>query len=134
MATGALGRLELIAATVIVVSGCADRPLDQDFRSEVDQICGQFCSTLLECQPDPSFSSQAECEESCKGMGFIYNDSDCGDAFRQFYACIGGVGSCKAYFDTHDVDANDYTCKAEKDRVAELGCWGTSEDPYEDAP
>lgn len=63
------------------------------------------------------------------GSSFILNDTDCGEAHRAMMECIGSQPSCELFLDTYDVHADEYTCKAEKDRYTGLLCGQSSEDP-----
>lgn len=121
---------------LLLVSGlaCSGRPADpaEDHSEEVAKICADFCGQALAClPPDDGFESYEDCEGSCLTLGYIYNDSACGDALRDAYACIGSTPTCEAFLDTNNVDAEDYTCKAEKEHYTSLTC---EEDPMEGAP
>ena len=125
----------VVAAIVGVALSCGDRTIDpepEDFTEEVERICADFCEVNLECRDPPWFESYAECEHVCLHLGYIYNDTPCGEAMRAWHECIGSQPTCELYNDTLNVHAEQYTCKAENDHWASLAesCGQSAEDPF----
>lgn len=119
---------------IVLGLGCAERPANpaKDFSDEVEQICADYCEQALAClPPDEQFETYGDCEGRCLTLGYIYNDSACGEAIRDAFACIGSTSTCEAFLDTNNVNAKSYTCQAEKEHYSSLTC---DEDPSEDAP
>lgn len=110
---------------------CSARPADyhEDFTAEVERLCADYCEMNLACRAPPAFANYDECEDACLGLDYVYNDTTCGEAHRAMIECIGSQPTCELFMDTYNVSADDYTCKAEKDRVTSLHCPQTDEDP-----
>lgn len=117
----ALGLLGLVGCTRI-----AD--VEVDYTDQVLDICTDFCGMNLSCHEPAVFETHEACEAQCFDMGYILNDSECGEAHRDLYECVGATSTCDAYIDTNNVNADNYTCKAEKMALLALDCGG--EDPY----
>jgi hypothetical protein len=119
---------------VALASACGPGPADyeEDFTAEVEQICVEFCETDLACREPQWFQSYGECEHNCLHTGYLYNDTDCGEARRAVMSCLASQPTCELYNDTLNVHADQYTCQAEKEHWTDVGptCWQSDEDPY----
>jgi hypothetical protein len=123
-------RALLAAATwsLVPLLGCTDRQVPVDYTEEVVRICTDLCEKVVTCVEPPLFSTEAECRASCtRPEHTMYEDSACGEAFRELYSCIGGTENCEEYLDTNNVYAEDYTCKEEKEVLATLKCGAPGE-------
>jgi hypothetical protein len=126
--------LALVSVALVGAAlSCGDRTIDEpeDFIEEVERICADNCEMQFACF-EPPFESYEACEHVCLHTGYIYNDTDCGEAKRGVYGCVASQPTCELYLDTYDVHADDYTCKAEKDHWADLAesCGQSDEDPF----
>ena len=108
--------LGLVALTSVT---CVDRPLEPDFSEEVERVCGMLCEQNVSCHEPPLFETVNECFEVCISGDELYTTDACGAARRAVYECVGQTSTCEAYLDTHNVDAEDYTCKSEKDAMVD---------------
>jgi hypothetical protein len=120
----------------LAITACSDRSGDyhEDFTQEVERICEDYCAMNLACREPPAFESVDECESICLDTPYLYNDSTCGQAERDMYACIASTATCDLFDDTYNVHAESYTCKPEKDRFFALDCGQSGEDPSQGAP
>ena len=127
--------LGILSAAVLVggavIAACSGRTVDTevDYTQEVEQICEDFCTINLACHEPPVFESQVQCRDTCTELAYIKNDTACGEAHREFMACVAATTTCAEYNDTNNVDADNYTCKAEKTAFIELNCPQSSEEP-----
>lgn len=111
------------SSALAVLAACSSRQLDVevDYTEEVLQICDAMCEKSATCE-DPPFVEYDECMEKCTVSGGLHEDSACGQAFRDFVACLGGTANCEEYLDTRNNHAEDFTCKEENLHAAELKC------------
>ena len=124
-------RILFAIAGIVALAGCS-RTADykEAFTAEVERMCANYCALNLECQEPPAFEGYDECESYCLGLSYVYNDTECGEAKRAKFECIGSQPTCELYDDTQNVHADEYTCKAEKDAFTSLNCGDSDEDPY----
>lgn len=114
----------LAALAMVLVTACGDRTADieRDFSEDVERICASMCARVMECRVPPLFETSEACEASCAMPGFMYDDSPCGEALRDYIGCIGSTQSCAEYLDTLEVDADVFTCQQEGAAFAALKC------------
>lgn len=120
----------------IAAGACRPGPVDydEDFTEEVERICADYCEMNLACHEPPWFDTYDECETTCLGTAYVYNDTACGEARRAIFECVGATATCEEYNDTNNVHADNYTCKSEKDHWLDLDCGTSDEDPHMGAP
>lgn len=131
--TTARRALAFVMSFAALVIACSARPGDYpeaDFTQEVERICTSYCAMNLSCREPPYFESRQECEDICLGSAYVYNDTDCGQALRDMYACVASTATCEQFNDTYNVHAESYTCKDEKDLWISLDCGQSDEDPF----
>jgi hypothetical protein len=122
----------LFGFAVAATMACSARPLhyDEDFTEAVEYICADYCQMNLACREPPAFESYEACEDICLGSAYVYNDTDCGQALRDVFECIGSTPTCELFDDTYNVHADEYTCKIEKNHWVSLDCGKSDEDPF----
>ena len=133
---GRLAQNAITSVAILLVAAafaCSARPADyeEDFTAVVEQICADYCEMNLACHEPAWFETYEACDDTCLGLAYIYNDTDCGQAKRNMYECIGSTSTCELYNDTNNVHADQYTCKTEKDRWVSLDCGQSTEDPFQ---
>jgi hypothetical protein len=103
--------------------GCVDRTVDieVDYTEEVERICEALCEKASTCG-DPPFTEYDECMASCTVPGGLHEDSTCGQAFRDWFECLGSTANCEEYLDARNTHAEDYTCKEETEYATGLLC------------
>lgn len=110
-------RVRLVLALALL--GCADRTAAPkvDYTEEAERICESLCAIDYQCVETPLMTYE-ECVEVCVGVDVFYEDSECGEAFRAFYGCIGSIESCEVW-----ETANEEYCGEEFDRKYGLNCF-----------
>lgn len=124
--------MRILLLAVIVSSVACNRIADSDpidYTEEVERICLGLCEMNVACHEPPLFETVEECEAVCLDIQTLYDDTNCGSAGRDLYDCVAATTTCEMYNDTNNVNAEDYTCKAEKDRLASLTCVADSGPP-----
>lgn len=130
---GCLTPFAALLVTAVITPACNARsadPPEEDFTEAVERICNDYCSMNLACREPAAFENYQECEDICLESAYIYNDTDCGQALRDVFECIGSTSTCELFDDTYNVHADDYTCNAEKDHWVSLDCGQSAEDPF----
>jgi hypothetical protein len=116
----------LIASLVVamVTPACASRTGDiaEDFTEDVHRICHSMCEMNLACRDPPAFETFEECFADCSGPELIYEDSECGQAFRDHFECLGNTANCEEFLDTNNVDAAEFTCMETNLTIVGLKC------------
>jgi hypothetical protein len=113
----------LVLVPLALTSACTDRTLDyeKDFTEEIIRICEAVCEKADTCV-DPPIVEYEKCMKGCTIPGGMHDDTVCGQAFRDFYDCVGSTATCEEYLDTQNFHAEDYTCKEEGEFLYELKC------------
>jgi hypothetical protein len=129
-----LGVTFAVSLAATVACGARTGDYTEDFSEAVEEICTDYCTMFFACRDPSFFESYEDCETRCSGLGYIYNDTACGQSQRDMIGCIGSQPTCELFNDTENVFADDYTCKAEKDYDTSLYCGQVDEDPYAQTP
>jgi hypothetical protein len=117
--------LILCTTTAVFTAACADRTLAEDFTDDVERICQSMCEMNLACRDPPAFESMDECYAYCAGFEIMYEDSECGRAWRGMYECLGNTANCEEFLDTNNVHAEEYTCMEETLALSGLKCFAS---------
>lgn len=114
-----------LALGLLLVTGCADRSaeVEVDYTQEVERLCEGYCTRGLECIAEPLIETQEECVEVCAEVDTFYENSDCGEAFRGYIACMGTTQTCEDWDAAHDT-----MCADEVARLWELSCGARGEE------
>lgn len=114
-----------LALGLLLVTGCADRSaeVEVDYTQEVERLCEAVCTRGLECNADPPLETQEECVEFCTEVDEFYENSDCGEAFRGYYGCMGDIQTCEVWDAAHET-----VCADEFDTMLALKCGGREEE------
>lgn len=109
----------MVGLALGLVLACSDRTIDPvvDYTEEVERICTAYCEMNVMCHEPAIFSTFEDCYDVCIDMTYLWDDTHCGEVMRDIHDCAGATTTCEAYNDTNNVHAEDYTCKAEKDRL-----------------
>lgn len=103
-------------AVSLLVASCS-RTMPIDFTDDVERVCAAYCEQNLACHEPALFESFEDCYDLCfNEIPRLWQDDACGEAVRAKYECVGQTHSCEAYIDSNNVLADNYTCKAEKER------------------
>lgn len=113
----------LFGITIFVAACGPGDPEDLEPHSELTatEACTARCEVRSTCDPGATNPDASECFDVCMDLDVVGQDSACGEAKREFLACIGAL-ECDDYADAMTPDADHDPCAATRLAFAALEC------------
>ena len=111
--TRSLGLFIALAAMMLSIAGCPDRPIDPPVVEDDHTVtCQAFCATVHACGIDPVSATEAECIEDCRKPGEgVWRGQSCDDLADTMLTCVANL-DCEQYAQ-HEADLNSSACYQE---------------------